>query len=101
MVGLVKRPDGHCVTMNFRDLTGQHFGRLIVIGLSGFAEYKKRGRTYRVSEWRCRCDCGSIKQRIGKTALMSGRTQSCGCLRHYVANAPTGDALPMPGIGNE
>ncbi len=39
----------------FIDLTGQRFGRLVVVGC---ADRDNRGR----AKWRCRCDCG--KERL-------------------------------------
>ncbi len=52
------------------DLTGRRFGRLTV---EGFAYRNK------YVYWHCRCDCGNEKDVMGP-ALMSGDTQSCGCL---------------------
>lgn len=50
------------------DLTGQRFGRLMVMHRIG-------GRS-----WSCHCDCG--KQRAFKSDnLRRGLTRSCGCLR--------------------
>ena len=54
------------------DLTGQRFGKLVVVeragsSISGFAM------------WRCRCDCGKIAIVIGRN-LRTGNTRSCGCL---------------------
>lgn len=57
--------------MKLIDLTGQRFGRLLVI--------KKCGRKGRSVAWLCRCDCGSEKIMKG-CALLRG-VQSCGCLR--------------------
>ena len=55
------------------DLTGQPFGRLIVIREYGRA--KDRQVT-----WLCRCDCGrEVVVKAGN--LLSENTQSCGCLR--------------------
>ena len=53
------------------DLTGQRFGKLVVIGQDGF---QKSGHT----AWRCRCDCG---KEVTKRGSMLKSTQSCGCLR--------------------
>ncbi len=54
----------------FRDLTGQKFGRLSVIGFAGMKNHK--------SQWVCKCDCGNEVtvsiQGLGKD------TRSCGCL---------------------
>lgn len=54
------------------DLTGQRFGRLVVIERVGC---DKHGLT----TWKCNCDCGetTIKTRSN---LISGRSNSCGCL---------------------
>lgn len=46
------------------------FGRLIVIRGAG----TRNGRRL----WRCRCECGTIKNYIG-TNLRCGHTTSCGC----------------------
>ena len=55
------------------DLTGQRFGRLVVIRESGRT---KGGQAM----WLCRCDCGA-ETVIRGSSLRSGHTQSCGCLR--------------------
>lgn len=53
------------------ELTGQKFGRLLVLGKF---DSPKRGQ-----HWECVCDCGETV--IDVTAhLVSGSTQSCGCL---------------------
>lgn len=56
----------------FHDLTGQKFGRLNVIGLSG--------RKNRKSVWLCECECGNRINTYGYN-LINGHSQSCGCLR--------------------
>ena len=53
-----------------KDLTGEKFGRLTVIG-SG--ERSNSGR-YR---WKCQCECGRIIDTYA-FSLISGRTKSCG-----------------------
>lgn len=55
-----------------KDLTGQRFGRLIVISQAG------RTKTQQVI-WYCICDCGN-KVEIRSQSLINSRTQSCGCL---------------------
>ena len=58
---------------NFRNLSGQRFGRLVVIG---------RGSSRppnRYAYWLCRCDCGNTIE-TRSTHLLHGRTKSCGCL---------------------
>jgi hypothetical protein len=53
------------------DLTGQHFGRLLVI-----EEAQERIGPF--VAWVCKCDCG--KQTIVRgTTLRNGSTRSCGC----------------------
>ena len=52
--------------LNFKDLTNQKFGKLIVLQYSGD------------SKWTCKCACGNIKD-IKTHRLVSGETQSCGC----------------------
>lgn len=53
------------------DLTGQRFGRLVVIEPA-----PNKGRR---TQWKCMCDCGN--EYIALTdSLRSGRLQSCGCL---------------------
>lgn len=59
---------------NAKDLTGQVFGRLTVIGIG---ESRRKHRVY----WRCRCACGSIKDVAGDQ-LTSGDSKSCGCNQH-------------------
>jgi hypothetical protein len=55
-----------------KDLTGQRYGKLLVIALD---ERWIRGEV----TWICRCDCG--KTTIATTAaLRSGNKKSCGCL---------------------
>ena len=56
-----------------KDLTGQHFGRLTVIGDGG---KNKKGRQY----WRCRCTCGN-ETLVEESHLKAGHTKSCGCYR--------------------
>jgi len=67
-----------------RDLTGQVFGRLTVIGLA----QPKNGRRY----WLCRCECGNEKA-IEGTSLVRGKSQSCGCTRHEKLKDMTGQVF--------
>lgn len=56
------------------DLTGQRFGRLIVL--------ERMHSNERVqSMWMCKCDCGTEKTVRGSD-LKNGSTKSCGCLRN-------------------
>ena len=60
---------------NFKDLTGQKFGRLTVV---------KRGENTadNKARWWCQCDCGNpeLVLVIGKY-LRKGASQSCGCYK--------------------
>lgn len=57
-----------------KDLTGQKFGRLLVVS---FDECKSR---YGVSYYLCKCDCGNTKS-IRGNLLKNGSIQSCTCLQ--------------------
>lgn len=58
---------------NFKDITGQRFGRLVAVERAGRNRERK-------AMWKCVCDCGNEIVCSGK-ALRSGNTKSCGCLR--------------------
>jgi hypothetical protein len=60
------------------DLTGERFGRLVVLALCS-----ERSR-WRKAIWLCRCDCGAECIVVGKE-LRSGRSRSCGCFRREVS----------------
>ena len=64
--------------MSRKDLTGQRFGRLIVINCNEeLTKIKKR------AYWNCKCDCGKEKPICGYS-LTSGQTTSCGCYNKEV-----------------
>jgi hypothetical protein len=65
-----------CLTPKI-DLTGQRFGRLIVLQDVG------RSPEHTVL-WRCRCDCGA-ETVVRSVALRTGHTRSCGCLQPETA----------------
>ena len=71
--------------MKRKEIAGQVFGRYTVIK---FAEKSKNG----TSKWLCRCDCGNEKI-VFSTALLSGKSKSCGCLASEMA----GDRLKTHG----
>ena len=60
------------------DLTGQRFGKLVIIQR---AEDHIKPSGQRSTMWLCRCDCGN-NTTIRGSDLKSGKTRSCGCL-HY------------------
>jgi hypothetical protein len=55
----------------FKDISGERFGRLIVLERA-----QNRGKNL---YYRCQCDCGSVKE-VAHSAMTSGLTKSCGCL---------------------
>lgn len=57
--------------MKLKDLTGQRFGRLVVLRR---VDNDSHGNL----RWLCECDCGNQKI-VGGRHLTSGRTKSCGC----------------------
>lgn len=66
------------------DLTGQRFGRLVVVGRAD-----PPSNEYGNAVWHCRCDCGNEKD-IDSHSLRNGDTRSCGCLqRERVAESHT------------
>lgn len=54
------------------DLTGQRFGRLVIVAEEGRLD----GRLL----WACRCDCGKVCQKRSSN-LVQGNSLSCGCWR--------------------
>lgn len=58
---------------NFKDLTGQRFGKLIVL------ERVENDRFGHVN-YKCQCDCGGTTI-VDATNLRNGITNSCGCLK--------------------
>ena len=67
--------------MRLIDLTGQRFGKLIVVER---ASVPRQG-TY----WRCKCDCGNEKTVYGGS-LKNGATKSCGCIQRKYQKDITG-----------
>jgi hypothetical protein len=61
---------------SIKDITGQKFGRLLVIGYVGLRHVGK-GKHGR-AQWLCLCDCGQNTVRLSGH-LVSGHTISCGC----------------------
>jgi hypothetical protein len=68
-------PMGHS---NGKDMTGQKFGKLTVLGL---VKRSKQGL-----HWECRCECGEVKV-VKATDLRSGNTSSCGH-KHGMTGSP-------------
>ncbi len=53
--------------------SGERFGKLILVSPAGEPPNSKW------SSWLCQCDCGNTKT-INTTNLLTGNTNSCGCL---------------------
>ncbi len=68
--GLPKRTVGGS---NFIDMTGQRYGRLLVLS-------RAPNKRPKVARWLVLCDCGNKFEVIG-SSLRTGNTKSCGCLR--------------------
>jgi hypothetical protein len=86
-IGAGKRKGGDLMS-RLIDLTGQQFGRLVVIDR---AENTKDGKT----RWVCECDCGNRIITRGYL-LGSGQTKSCGCLQKEIVsecNTKHGDSF--------
>lgn len=58
---------------NFKDLTGQRFGKLIVLS-------REENNRYNHICWKCQCDCGGIII-VDSANLRNGNTTSCGCIK--------------------
>lgn len=70
-----------------KDLTGQRFGRLTVLGEPRTGE--------RGTVWKCLCDCGEICFKVSAD-LISGNVRSCGCYKkelHSTMNDLTGQTF--------
>ena len=67
------------------DEKGKRYGQLIVLERAG----NYRGRE---AIWKCLCDCGEDAIVPG-SALRTGNTKSCGCLRIFPSGVAAGNAL--------
>ena len=61
----------------FKDLTGQRFGKLTVLG---FEKWLNHNNGHRDRMWRCKCDCGN-ECVVNHRYLRFGDTESCGCTK--------------------
>lgn len=58
---------------NFKDITGQRFGKWIALK-------RVESDKYGCSRWLCKCDCGTIKP-VSADTLKRGTSISCGCIK--------------------
>jgi hypothetical protein len=61
------------------DLTGQRFGRLVVMGINTDTNHNRKSKQKRV-RYDCQCDCGNVRVVLGESLKFKG-VQSCGCFR--------------------
>lgn len=68
--------------INFKDLTGQKFGKLTPLNyfIKTFSNGDKR------TVWECQCDCGN-KTLVQANNLSNGHTQSCGCITYSIGES--------------
>ena len=78
-----------CGKHNYRDITGQRFGRLIALKPT-----ERRSNNSIV--WECKCDCGNVCY-ISVSSLVNERTRSCGCLKQESDRNPKGNVIDMVG----
>lgn len=64
------------------DLSGQRFGRLIVLEKDK-SIITSAGTTR--TKWKCLCDCGN-KTSVYRNGLINGKTKSCGCLKKEITH---------------
>jgi hypothetical protein len=65
------QPQYNTPSNHVKNITGQRFGRLLVLGYVGTDNSRN-------SIWRCKCDCGASAD-VRRSHLVGGITQSCGC----------------------
>lgn len=61
------------------DMTGQRFGRWVVVRLAHAGYTDALGKAC-PAKWTCLCDCGSTRD-IPRNNLTTGASSSCGCLK--------------------
>lgn len=73
MTKKIARPPGWERPFAGFDLTGQRFGRLVVL------KRGENGKNWR-TRWECLCECGNLTQ-VDSIHLRRGATRSCGCYK--------------------
>lgn len=80
------------MSRRLNDLTGQRFGRLVVLERAENHAVITRDsngcikHTNNYPMWKCKCDCGNTVITYGHH-LVAGNTKSCGCYRNELASA--------------
>ena len=65
-----------CGCLHTPDLSGQRFGRLVVLD----KHRTHRRKTHTVKQWMCKCDCSKVVW-VNSQDLKTQHTKSCGCLQ--------------------
>lgn len=68
--------------MKFVDLTGQRFGRLLVLER---AENQFSPKGQQRTMWKCKCDCGNVVERSAPN-LKNAKHPSCGCWKNEITS---------------
>lgn len=79
--------------MRVKDLTGQRYGRLVVL-------YRSDNKTRKIVHWHCQCDCGNECD-VARNNLRSGCTTSCGCYakeQTSIRSRKSGEIVAINGI---
>lgn len=66
-----------CLNYETKDYTGWVFGKWTVMYQ---AEPYISPSGYKIQKWHCKCECG-IEKDVLQSALITGESQSCGCLK--------------------
>ena len=83
------------------EITGQRYGKLVVLGRVGSQPVSKatatRPATF-VSTWEVKCDCGVVKV-LRADDLRSKKVKSCGCWKRELLSLPVGMAVKNRVLG--
>lgn len=72
-----------------KDLTGQRFGRLLVLKLVPEPYISPQGKPTR--RWLCRCDCGNEIVVLQNALTSKNGTRSCGCTKKEITRSRAKD----------
>lgn len=81
-------------SVTFDDLSGNRYGRLVVLRRNGSKHYPGGGQS---QIYECRCDCGNVVN-VARAMLVSGQTESCGCLVYSKMESWCTDVFKQYGI---
>lgn len=77
----------------FNDLTGKCFGRIKVV-------HRVENDKHAKAQWLCMCSCGNSVVVTG-SRLVSGKTQSCGCLQRELTSERNARTMKNYGLTRE